>query len=124
VVAVVSADPLGVARFLRVAAEMRSVVGQTPIRVVVNRARPGALGPDGRGQIRRTLERFAGIADVWFVPLDARATDAAMLAARPVADAAPRSGLVGGVRRFVGDALPTGLRRPRERSRRVTRARE
>jgi hypothetical protein len=120
---VVSADPLGVARFLRVAAEMRSVVGQTPIRVVVNRVRSGALGPDGRGQIRRTLERFAGVDDVWFVPLDARATDAATLSARVVSEAAPRSGLVAGVRRFVGDALPTGLRRVRERSRRATRTR-
>ncbi|WP_052226548.1 AAA family ATPase [Microbacterium mangrovi] len=124
VVAVVSADPLGIARFLRVAAEMRAVVGQAPVSVVVNRLRPGALGPDARGQIRRTLERFAGVSDVWFVPLDARATDAARLAARPVADAAPRSGLVGGIRRFVGDALPTTVRRSGEHSRRVARARE
>jgi len=107
VVAVVSADPLGVARFLRVSAEMRAVAGQTPVAVIANRLRTGALGPDARGQIRRTLERFAGVTDVWFVPHDARAADAAVLAARPVADAAPRSGLVGGVRRFVGDALPT-----------------
>lgn len=112
VVAVVAADPLGVARFLRVAAEMRTVAGQTPVAVIANRLRPGALGPDGRGQIRRTLERFAGATDVWFVPHDARAADAAVLTARPIADAAPRSALVGGIRRFVGDALPTQAEPP------------
>ncbi|HKT57574.1 MAG TPA: P-loop NTPase [Microbacterium sp.] len=106
VVAVVAADPLGVARFLRVAAEMRGIAGQTPVAVIANRLRGGALGPDARGQIRRTLERFAGTTEVWFVPHDARAVDAAVLTARPVADAAPRSGLVAGIRRFVGDALP------------------
>jgi Flp pilus assembly CpaE family ATPase len=122
VVAVVSADPLGVARFLRVVAEMRSMVGQTPVAVIVNRVRSGALGPDGRGQIRRSLERFGGVTDVWFVPLDARGADAAMLSARPVAEVAPRSALVGGIRRFVGEVLPAERRLAGDRSRRVTRA--
>jgi MinD-like ATPase involved in chromosome partitioning or flagellar assembly len=107
VVAVVSADPLGVARFLRSAAEMREIAGQSPVVVLANGLRPGALGPDGRGQVRATLERFAGVTDVWFLPHDAKAVDAAVLASRTVADAAPRSGVVTGIRRFVGDALPT-----------------
>jgi MinD-like ATPase involved in chromosome partitioning or flagellar assembly len=120
VVAVVAADPVGVARFLRAYPELRATIGSTRVVVVVNRLRPGALGIDARGQVRRTLERFAGIRDVWFVPQDAKAADAALLAARPIADVSPRSALVGGVRRLVGEAIAPA---PREPSRTVKRVR-
>ncbi len=105
VVAVVAADPVGVSRFLRGYSELRASVGQTPVAVVANKLRPGALGIDARGQLRRTLERFAGIRDVWFLPADQRAADAALLTARPIADAAPRSPFTLGMRRFVGEAV-------------------
>jgi MinD-like ATPase involved in chromosome partitioning or flagellar assembly len=105
VVAVAAADPLGVSRFLRGYAELRATVGATPVAVAVNRLRAGALGVDAHGQVRRALERFAGIRDVWFLPADQRAADAALLAARPIADAAPRSALTLAVRRFVGEAV-------------------
>ncbi len=105
VVAVAAADPVGVARFLRAHGELRATIGATPISVVANRLRPGALGIDARGQVRRTLERFGGIRDVWFVPSDARSTDAALLAGRSVADIAPKSPLTLAVRRLVGEAL-------------------
>jgi len=99
VVAVLSADPLGVSRFLRGHAELRHLIGDTPLTVVANRVRPGPLGIDARGQVRRTLERFAGIDDVAFVPYDQRGADAAALHARPIADVAPRSHLVAAMRR-------------------------
>lgn len=100
VVAVLAADPLGVSRFLRGYAELRHLVGDTPVTVVANRVRPGPLGIDARGQVRRTLERFAGIEDVVFLPHDPRGADAAALHARPVSDVAPRSQLVAAVRRL------------------------
>ena len=100
VVAVLSADPLGVSRFIRAHAELRHVLGGTPVTVVANRVRPGPLGIDARGQIRRTLDRFAGIDDVAFVPEDQRAADAAALHARAIADVSPRSPLVTAVRRI------------------------
>ena len=105
IVAVCSADPVGMARFVRGYAELRAVVGATPVLVVVNRLRPGGLGLDARGQVRRALDRFAGIRDVAFLPADLRAVDAAVLQALPVAAVAPRSALVAAVRRFTGDAL-------------------
>ncbi|WP_460799672.1 AAA family ATPase [Microbacterium sp. GXF0217] len=118
IIAVASADPLGVARFLRDHAELRSIVGDTPVRVVMNRVRPGPLGIDARGQVRRTLERFAGIADVTFLPHDQRGTDAALLHARPIADVNPRSPLVAGIRRIAqaaedapADGITAGSRR-------------
>lgn len=105
VVAVASADPVGVSRFLRGYAELRATVGGTRVAVVVNRLRPGALGVDARGQVRRALERFGGIDDVWFLPMDPRSTDAALLAGGPIADVAPRSPFTLALRRFVGDAI-------------------
>ncbi|SIT89107.1 P-loop NTPase [Microbacterium sp. RU33B] len=105
VVAVAAADPVGVSRFLRAHADLRATIGATPVAVVANRLRPGSLGIDARGQVRRTLERFGGVRDVWFVPWDARSTDAALLAGRPVAETAPKSPLTLAIRRFVGEAL-------------------
>ncbi|MBW8761653.1 MAG: P-loop NTPase [Microbacterium sp.] len=107
IVAVASADPLGISRFLRDHAELRRLTGPTPVVVVVNQLRAGPLGLDARGQIRRTLERFGDIADVVFVPFDQRAADAALLHARPIADVVPRSPLVAGVRRLAARLSPT-----------------
>ncbi|MFJ6653232.1 CpaE family protein [Microbacterium sp. NPDC091313] len=119
VIAVCAGDPVGAARFLRAHAELRALVGATPVAVVVNRLRPGTLGIDARGQLRSTLERFADIRDVWFVPMDPRSADAALLGARPIADTAPRSPLAAAVRRLVGEAiLPAPeAERPRVRAR-------
>jgi MinD-like ATPase involved in chromosome partitioning or flagellar assembly len=105
VVAVCAGDPIGVSRFVRAYGELRAAIGATPVAVVVNRMRPGTLGVDARGQIRRTLERFADIGDVSFVPLDPRPADAALLTARPVADASPRSPMAAAVRRLVGELI-------------------
>lgn len=101
IVAVTAADPLSISRFLRDHAELRGLVGPAPrIAVVANKVRPGPLGIDARGQIRRSLERFAGITDVTFLPYDQRAADAALLHGRTMADVTPRSALVSAVRRL------------------------
>ncbi|MFT4157070.1 MAG: P-loop NTPase [Microbacterium sp.] len=107
IVAVCSADPLGISRFLRDHAEIRRLAAPTPVNVVVNKLRPGPLGLDARGQIRRTLERFAGITEVTFLPDDQRATDAAILHARPMSDVVPRSALVAAVRRLATAITPS-----------------
>ena len=106
IVAVAAADPLGISRFLRDHAELRRLTAPTPVTVVVNQARPGPLGIDVRGQVRRTLERFAGITDVTFLPHDQRSADAALLHARPMTDVAPRSAFVAGVRRLAATLSP------------------
>ncbi|MEU1972454.1 hypothetical protein ABZ477_12400 [Microbacterium sp. NPDC019599] len=121
VVAVAAADPIGVSRFLRAHAELRAVIGSTPVAVVANRLRPGTLGIDARGQVRRTLDRFGGVADLWFLPTDARSADAAILASRPIAEVAPKSPFTVAVRRFVGEAIAPapGLAAPAPRGGRV-----
>ncbi|MGA7148268.1 MAG: hypothetical protein WBX17_07260, partial [Microbacterium sp.] len=85
--------------------DLRSAIGATPVLVLANQLRPGALGIDARGQVRRTLERFAGIERVWFLPQDPRSVDAALLSARPVAEVAPKSPFTLAMRRFVGEAI-------------------
>lgn len=105
VVAVVAADPVGVSRFVRAWPDLRALAGAAPVHVVVNKTRPGPVGLDARGQIRRTLERYAGIGDVWFAPWDVRGTDAALLAARPLAHVVPRAALAAAVRRFADETL-------------------
>lgn len=112
IVAVTAADPLSISRFLRDYAELRGLVGSaTRIAVVANQVRPGPLGIDARGQIRRALERFSGITDVTFLPFDQRAADAALLHARPMADVTPRSALVSAIRRLAESLEPAPQRR-------------
>ncbi len=105
IVAVAAADPLGIARFLQASPEVRAIAGATPLLVAVNRVRPGPLGVDARGQIRRTLDRFAGIREVHFLPDDARTADAALLHARPMAEVSRRTPMIAAVRRLAA-ALP------------------
>ena len=105
VVAVASIEPVGMARFVRGYAELREVVGATPVSVIANRLRPGALPADAKGQVRTMLSRFAGIEAVSFVPLDPRSADAAMLAGAPVGARLPNSPLACAVRRVAGEVL-------------------
>ncbi|MFV0372725.1 AAA family ATPase [Microbacterium sp.] len=105
VVAVVAADPVSVARFVRAYPDLRASAPGTRVRVVVNKTRGGALGIDARGQVRRTLERFAGIDEAWFLPWDVKSTDGALLASRPIAHSAPRSPFSAAVRRFVTETV-------------------
>ncbi|WP_295012257.1 P-loop NTPase [uncultured Microbacterium sp.] len=118
IVAVASADPLGIARFVRGYAELRAEIGETPVTVVVNRVRSGPLGIDARGQIRRALDRFSGIRDVHFLPDDQRALDAAALHARPVADVAGRSAFTAAVRTLAAALVRTDAPPATRRSRR------
>jgi MinD-like ATPase involved in chromosome partitioning or flagellar assembly len=106
IIAIAAADPLSISRFLREYAELRRLTAPTPVTVVVNQVRPGPLGIDARGQVRRTLERFAGITDVVFLPYDQRAADASMLHARPMSEVTPRSPLVAAVRRLADSLTP------------------
>lgn len=100
VVAVGLADPVGLSRLLRGHAELVDLVEPERIDVIANRVRTSALGIDAHAQVRQTLRRFAGIADVTILPHDGRAADAAILTARTLRDAAPRSPLRAALREY------------------------
>ncbi len=104
VVAVGAADPLGLARLLRTNADLLEAIDGARVRIVANRVRASVLGIDPHGQVRQTLERFAGIRDAVLIDDDPDAADAALLTARPVPLAAPRSSLSRGIAELA-DAL-------------------
>lgn len=105
VVAVGLADPVGLSRLLRGHGDLVDLVEPERIDVVVNRVRSAALGIDAHAQVRQTLRRFAGIADATLLPHDGRATDAAILTARTLRDAAPRSPLRAAIREYALDGI-------------------
>ncbi|MGR0320197.1 AAA family ATPase [Agromyces sp. ZXT2-3] len=115
VVAVGLADPVGLSRLLRGHAELVEHVDPDRIDVVVNRVRTSALGIDAHAQVRQTLRRFAGLADAVLLPHDGRATDAAILTARTLRDAAPRSPLRATLRSYVDERLLPTEAQPRRR---------
>jgi MinD-like ATPase involved in chromosome partitioning or flagellar assembly len=99
------ADPVGLSRLLRGHSELSDLIEPERIDVVVNRVRTSALGIDAHGQVRQTLRRFAGIADATLLPHDGKAADAAILTARTLRDAAPRSPLRAAIRGYVNDFI-------------------
>lgn len=104
VVAVGAADPLGLARLLRTHADLLETVETARVRIAITRVRASVLGIDPHGQVRQTLDRFAGIRDAVLIDDDPDAADAALLTARPVPLAAPRSALSRGIAELA-DAL-------------------
>jgi MinD-like ATPase involved in chromosome partitioning or flagellar assembly len=91
VVAVGSADPVGMSRFLRAYAELIETVSTHSVTVVMNRLRASAIGLAPATQVAQTLARFGGIEHPVMVPYDRPAFDAALLAGRAVGDVSPRS---------------------------------
>ncbi len=94
IVVVGSADPVGLTRLARGLVELRERRAGAPVRVVVNRMRPG-LGWSER-DIVGMVEGFARLAGVHFLPDDRAAADRALLtgdrARRPGRRLRPRPG--------------------------------
>ncbi|MDM4762695.1 regulator [Galbitalea sp. SE-J8] len=90
-VAVGSADPVGIARLIRTHADLLEVATDARVSVVMNRLRASVIGAAPGAQVTQTLGRFGGIEPAALVPYDRAAFDAALLAARTVAEVAPRS---------------------------------
>lgn len=106
VVAVGSADPVGIDRLLIGLEDLQRVVPDTPVRVVVTRVRRSVLGGDPEGQVREALRRYAGITDVTCVPDDRSSYDACLREGRTLAESAPRSPARGVLREFARLSMP------------------
>ena len=90
--AVASADPIGLQRFVRGVSELLETVPTATPVTVVNRVRSGAVGGgDPEREISAALDRFAGLSGVRFVPLDIDAYDAALSSGRTLTEIAPQS---------------------------------
>ena len=105
VVAVGAGDPVGLARFVRAYGDLVETIETPAVRVVVTKVRASAIGLGAGGQIRASLQRFGGIDEATLVPNDPAAYDAALLTARALPDASPRSAATQALRRFVADHL-------------------
>jgi MinD-like ATPase involved in chromosome partitioning or flagellar assembly len=91
VVAVGSADPVGLQRLVRGLVELADLLpGVTPV-VLVNRVRTSAVGGPAEGRIRDALARYAGVEAPILVPDDRPALDSALLAGRTLTESAPGS---------------------------------
>lgn len=116
VIAVGAADPVGLSRFLRAHVDLMETVVTDRVTVVMNKVRPGAIGPNPAAQVTNSLERFGGITAPVLVPHDQAALDAAVLSGKTLYDTATRSA----TRVAVGDLAATRILPPppaRERAR-------
>jgi MinD-like ATPase involved in chromosome partitioning or flagellar assembly len=73
-----SADPVGLARLVRALTDLREFTGGRPVRVVVNRMRP-SLGWSEK-EISGTIEGFARVRSIHFLPEDRLCVDQALVA--------------------------------------------
>ncbi|MBN9240115.1 MAG: regulator [Micrococcales bacterium 70-64] len=105
VIAVGSADPVGMSRFLRAHADLLEVSSAREVVVVMNRVRATAIGMNPRAQVEQTLSRFGGVESPVLVPHDQAALDGAVLAGRTLADSAPRSAARLAIRSLVAERL-------------------
>lgn len=117
VVAVGSADPVGLQRLVRGLAELREAVpGVEPV-VVVNRLRSTAVPGDAAGEVKAALQRYAGVEVAALVPMDVAGLDGALAQGRTLAEAASsspaRRALLELAHALVGEPLPRGKRRGR-----------
>jgi len=126
VVAVGSADPLGLTRLARARGDLRELVPTAEVRLVVNRVRSG-LGWS-RDEVAATLLTAIGEVPLAFLPQDQAAVDQAWLTGRTLPEAAPSSGLTAALDVLAADvaaelglAPGPGRTRHRRRDRRLVR---
>jgi Flp pilus assembly CpaE family ATPase len=115
IVAVATADPVGLQRFVRALTDLRETVTTVEPIVVVNRVRRGVAGAHPEQDIRGALQRYAGVDDPIFVPLDVRGFDAAIAAGRTLREAAPSSPVRAPLRQLAAQLAGVPMSKPRRR---------
>jgi len=125
VVAVGTADPVGLSRLARGLVELREAVGPVPVRLVVNRMRP-TLGWTEH-DVASMVSGFARPVGLHFLPEDRDAVDRALVTGRTLTESAPDSALVRALTEVAeaiaprSDAAPDRRRRLRRRTAAVVR---
>jgi MinD-like ATPase involved in chromosome partitioning or flagellar assembly len=105
IIAVGSADPVGLSRFLRAHVDLVETVASGRVLVAMNKIRAGAIGLNPIGQVAQTLSRFGGIEAAVMIPFDLAALDAAILNGKTLADVAPKSTARAAIRELVTSKL-------------------
>jgi MinD-like ATPase involved in chromosome partitioning or flagellar assembly len=91
VLAVGSADPVGLVRVVSGLSDLADVVPGAEVRVVATKVRESLVGRRGKAAVAAALHRHAGVDHVWCVPDDRPAYDAALRAGATLAEVAPSS---------------------------------
>ena len=91
VLAVGSADPVGMQRLVRGLTELRAADIQAPVWIVLNRVRRSVAPGDPETELNVALQRFAGQSSAALLPYDLAALDLAAIAGQTLAEAAPAS---------------------------------
>ena len=105
VIAIGSADPVGLSRFLRAHVDLVETIVTDRVTVVMNKIRASAIGLNASAQVRQTLQRFGGISSPALVPYDRAALDAAVLSGRTLCDVAPKSAARMAIRQFARERV-------------------
>ena len=113
VLAVGSADPVGLMRLARGVVDLAETVPGADVRVVVNRVRP-SLGWSA-DEVTTTLQRFTGLRPVAFLPVDITGLDRALVTGRTLLDTAPESPLRRELQMLAGELLQLVVRDRRGR---------
>ena len=93
ILAVGSADPIGMQRLVRGLADLRDAEVRAPVWVVLNRVRSAVVPGDPQRELSAALQRFAGREPAALLPADLGALDGALATGRLLGEAAPRSPL-------------------------------
>ncbi|HEX7354299.1 MAG TPA: hypothetical protein VF288_05640 [Mycobacteriales bacterium] len=122
VLAVGSADPVGLARLVRALPDLAEAAPSARRQVVVNRLRPGPVPGDPAVEVERALRRFAGVSAPALLPEDRAGVDAAVATGRTVSEAAPASPYRLAVRDLAGQLTGRPAPATRRGRRRLARA--
>jgi len=93
ILAVGSADPIGIQRLVRGLGELRAAAVDTPVWIVLNRVRRGAVGGKPEVELDLALRRFVGQSCAALLPYDLASLDQAAIAGQTLGEAAPASPL-------------------------------
>lgn len=96
VVAVGTADPVGLHRLISGLEQLRQVTSAEPL-VALTRVRAGAVGRRPRAHLSEVLGRHAGVGEFTCIPDDRTGYDAALLAGRTLAEQVPGSPTVAAI---------------------------
>jgi Flp pilus assembly CpaE family ATPase len=91
VLAVGSADPIGIQRLIRGLTELREAGVAAPVWVVLNRVRKTAVPGDPGVELDAALERFAALRSAAQLPFDLHNLDAAQAVGKTLAEVSPNS---------------------------------
>ncbi len=109
VLAVATADSIGLQRLIRGLIELREAVPATVPRVILNRVRRGAVGADPQRKLTEALVRYAGVTPWGFVPEDRIAFDTALASGRTLPEVAAGSPVAAAIAGIAGQLAPDAV---------------